>query len=351
MKADLKWSIGLEHPKLASVIVTAYNQAWVLAETLESVAAQTYRPLECVVIDDGSTDRTQEIVSDFVRKYSNRLAIKSIRQRNQGAQAARNFGVEASSGEFIQFLDGDDLLEPGKISSQVEVFGSGDGRAIDAVYGDARWLLEGETEFRAGDDTFGHSRIGVGPTDDLVVSLLYQPRWNPPFAYLCRRTAVEKAGPWDPAIRINQDYAFFLRMACLGLRFKYTPVMTGYYRHHSQPRISEGRLLMRAQDTLMILQSAERLLETRQGLTAERRRALAYAFRRISHWTFSLDKRLWRESLSHSLRLCPDLKPERHVSRLLQCAIGVWKSETILGFAREWKRRISGGQTAQSRSW
>src|SRR5438067_8688174 len=111
-------------PGLATVILTAFNQDWVLGQTLASVAAQTYRPLECVIVDDGSTDNTAAVVNEFVQRHSRDLTVKYIYQLNRGAQTARNVGIQASTGEFIQFLDGDDVLEPSKIESQITFLSS-----------------------------------------------------------------------------------------------------------------------------------------------------------------------------------------------------------------------------------
>src|ERR1700676_3953038 len=112
------WSIGPGESALVSVIVTAYNQECFLAETLESVIGQTYRPIECVIVDDGSGDGTAEIAASYVARSGPNMTFRYIRQQNQGAQAARNNGVTACRGEYIQHLDGDDLLDGDKLRSQ-----------------------------------------------------------------------------------------------------------------------------------------------------------------------------------------------------------------------------------------
>lgn len=101
-----------EHP-LVSVIIPVYNGARFLRAALESVFAQTYRPIEVVVVDDGSVDDSGAIAQSFPE-------VHYIGQTNQGVAAARNHGVEAAHGEFIAFLDQDDLWTPEKLKLQVE---------------------------------------------------------------------------------------------------------------------------------------------------------------------------------------------------------------------------------------
>jgi glycosyltransferase involved in cell wall biosynthesis len=97
---------------LVSVVIPAYNCAKFLAETLDSVFAQTYRPIEVIVVDDGSTDHTVEIV----RAYPD---VRYFYQENQGVSVARNVAIAAAQGEFIAFLDGDDIWKPDKLNIQI----------------------------------------------------------------------------------------------------------------------------------------------------------------------------------------------------------------------------------------
>jgi glycosyltransferase involved in cell wall biosynthesis len=102
----------VENNPLISVIVPVYNGRRFLAETIQSVLAQTYRPVEVVAVDDGSTDGSAAIVESF-------SSVICIQQSNQGVAAARNRGVEASQGELLAFLDQDDLWVEEKLEKQV----------------------------------------------------------------------------------------------------------------------------------------------------------------------------------------------------------------------------------------
>lgn len=100
-------------PGLVSVLIPTFNRAYILGKTIESVLAQTYQPLEIIVVDDGSTDETRTLIESFGTR------IRYIYQKNAGLAAARNMGLAAARGEFIAFQDSDDLWLPWKLQAQV----------------------------------------------------------------------------------------------------------------------------------------------------------------------------------------------------------------------------------------
>jgi glycosyltransferase involved in cell wall biosynthesis len=103
---------------LVSIIIPTYNRAYILGETLESVLSQTYGNYEAIVIDDGSSDNTRELVDSFIQRDTR---IKYVKQNNAGVSAARNHGMRIAQGEYLAFLDSDDLWKPWKLSIQVAV--------------------------------------------------------------------------------------------------------------------------------------------------------------------------------------------------------------------------------------
>jgi len=112
---------------LVSIIIPVYNGEKYLAQAIESILAQTYRPIEIIAVDDGSTDGSSKIA----KRYSENLLY--IYQSNRGAGAARNTGVKKAKGNFIAFLDADDVWVEDKLSLQMEVFGSD--LELDVVFG------------------------------------------------------------------------------------------------------------------------------------------------------------------------------------------------------------------------
>ena len=109
-----RWMSEEYVPGLVSVIIPTYNRAELLVEAMDSVWAQTYRPIELIVVDDGSTDKTREVVQEWRKKCEadHQFALRYFHQANKGAPAARNLGLIESRGEFIQILDSDDYLHP-----------------------------------------------------------------------------------------------------------------------------------------------------------------------------------------------------------------------------------------------
>jgi len=123
---------------LVSVIIPVYNCELYLAEALESVLAQTYRPIEIIVVDDGSTDGSARVVRDF------NSTVRYFRQANSGAGAARNCGVDLSKGDFLAFLDADDIWSPEKLSLQMAAFGDNPG--ADIVFSHVQQFISPELD-------------------------------------------------------------------------------------------------------------------------------------------------------------------------------------------------------------
>ena len=103
---------------LVSIIIPTYDRAHLIGETLASVLAQTYEHVETIVADDGSTDNTGELMVEWERRFHGERGwnLEFLRSDHRGGNAARNRGMQASQGEFIQFLDSDDLLHPEKLT-------------------------------------------------------------------------------------------------------------------------------------------------------------------------------------------------------------------------------------------
>ncbi|MEO5998775.1 MAG: glycosyltransferase family A protein, partial [Chitinophagaceae bacterium] len=122
---------------IVSVVVTCYNQAKFIKESINSILKQTYSNWECIIVDDGSVDNTGMIVNDYLSD----IRIKYIYQQNSGVSAARNAGIAQSSGEYVQFLDGDDILEERKFELQVSFLEQNP--IVDIVYGSTRYFYDG----------------------------------------------------------------------------------------------------------------------------------------------------------------------------------------------------------------
>lgn len=122
---------------LVSIIVPCYRQAQYLDEALQSVFDQIYTNWECIIVNDGSPDNTEGIAQEWVTK-DNRFVY--LYQENAGVSSARNKGIIIAKGKYIQFLDGDDILEANKINYQVQILD--DNPDIDIVYGSSRYFFD-----------------------------------------------------------------------------------------------------------------------------------------------------------------------------------------------------------------
>ena len=197
-----------------SVVIAAHNAAGTIRETLESLAAQTHRAWEAIVVDDGSTDATAAIVQQFAAHDSR---VRLFRQPQQGPGPARNRGMAAARHHWLLFLDADDWLLPQALQLLGDATLSG---TVDAVHG-------------------GWARVA---RDGRVMETEFAPQMTdlfPRFAELCafpinaclfRRELTAMAGGFDPALRTCEDWDFWQRVARSGARFGRVSEKVAHYR-------------------------------------------------------------------------------------------------------------------------
>ncbi|MEJ2185765.1 MAG: glycosyltransferase [Gemmatimonadota bacterium] len=226
---------------LVSVIVPAYQQReWVL-EALDSVFAQTYTHTEVIVVDDGSTDGTADLVRD---RFGDRVRV--VRQGNQGLAAARNAGLAVARGELVQFLDADDRLAPGKLALQVDALGRHAG--YDVAYCDYAFFPAPPPRARRGVPTPPPEASGV------LLEALLEGNFIASHAALLRRTVLVEAGAFDPALGGAEDYDLWLRLAARGCKFLHTPGSHALYRARPDSMASDE--LRQVEWTLQVLHRA-----------------------------------------------------------------------------------------------
>lgn len=183
-----------------SVIIPSYNRAHLIGETIESVLRQTFSDLELIVVDDGSTDNTAEIV----RAYDG--PIRYVFQNNQGRSRARNAGYNLSQGEYVCFLDSDDVLAPQMLEQLVALLDSND--ELGFAYSDYQFvdqsgaLLPKPEVFRAHPLQRGN----------IFRHLLYFD-FIPPSTVLARSSSIEDAGLFEPSLEPAEDLDWLLRMS------------------------------------------------------------------------------------------------------------------------------------------
>jgi len=210
---------------LVSVIVPAFNRLGMLPDAVDSVLAQSYRPIEVILIDDGSDDGTWTLMQSLAERHTG--TIYAWRQDNAGPGAARNLGLKHASGDYVQYLDSDDLLEPEKFEVQVRALQESPGAAL--AYGETRRI----------DMVSGRSRVWARTSehiDEIFPGFLMQRGWdtNSP---LWRRSACEKLAPWLP-LRCMEDWEHDLRAGLLGFKPVRVPNHVATVRDHGGDRAS-----------------------------------------------------------------------------------------------------------------
>jgi len=209
---------------LVSVIIPVYNREELIINTLENIRENKYRPLEVILINDGSTDDSLLILKEYKEKFhSDDFRIKVINQENQGAPVARNLGYDHSTGEYIQFLDSDDMIAKEKFQIQTQMmekykadFGLCD---FESVYPKEQKKIYQSNSKKL--DKILHSWGSFGCGSPL----------------LKRRLA--KKIRWNEDLNRQQDVDFFLRAALLANSVAYVNRPLYYYINHDKARISD----------------------------------------------------------------------------------------------------------------
>lgn len=222
-----------------SVIIPAFNVAPYIAETLDSVFSQTLKDFEVIIVNDGSpdTDEFERALAPYLER------IRYIRQENRGASGARNTAVREARGEFLAFLDADDLWMPDYLEKQVGFLRAGD---YDLAYADA--LLFGDSPLAG--KTFMETAPSVGPVTFL--SLIRYECNIITSGVVARRLKVLEAGLFDESLRNAQDFELWTRMALRGARLAYQREVLLSYRCRRDSL--SGDVMNRLGTELLVLQ-------------------------------------------------------------------------------------------------
>jgi glycosyltransferase involved in cell wall biosynthesis len=203
---------------LVSIIIPCYNYGWLLSETLDSVLAQTHQQWECIIIDDGSVDNTRAVAENYGRRDAR---FRYVYQTNAGMSAARNRGLSMAQGDYIQFLDADDLLAAPKLATQVQVLVAHP--EFDLVYGSVRYFRhEAPTILsRSFDMQDAEGHIVLHGQGAAIVTPLVKHNRMVINAPLLRAGLVRRVGPFLAGLRSMEDWEFWLRCALSGAYFHY----------------------------------------------------------------------------------------------------------------------------------
>ncbi len=225
--------------------IPCFNAARWIAASVESALAQTWPEKEVIVVDDGSTDGSTEILEKFG------AAIRLVRTDHRGGNHARNEALRQATGDWLQFLDADDYLEPEKLARQ---FAEADGGAAADVIYSPTWMEDTRT---------GHRERGVlDPTRDLYVQWI---TWQLPQTGGClwRRSALDTLGGWKESQPCCQEHELYLRALQAGLRFVFAPTPHAVYRLWSEETVCR-------RDPRMVIRLRTALIDALQSWMQER---------------------------------------------------------------------------------
>ena len=206
-------------PPLVSILVPCFNAAPWLTATLESALNQTWTRCEIIVVNDGSTDESAARLEPFRRH-----GVVVLSQPNRGASAARNRALTCATGDYVQFLDADDLLASDKIERQVATLAEGGARHVAS----GPWArFQGEvTAVRFAEERVWRNLSAV----DFLVECALDELMFPPVAWLIPRALCDAAGPWDESLSLNDDGEYMSRVLAHSDGIRFSPDARAYYR-------------------------------------------------------------------------------------------------------------------------
>ena len=264
-----------------SVVIPTYNRAESLPHALDSVLDQSLPPQEVIVVDDGSTDATPELMANAYPQC------RYLRQPNQGVSSARNLGIASAGGEWIALLDSDDAWRPQKLARQLQALQTAPGVRI--CHTEEIWIRRGVRVNPMHKHAKSGGRIFRRCLPRCVIS---------PSSVLLHRTLFEQYGPFDPALPACEDYDLWLRLCAReAVIFVDTPLTVKYGGHADQ--LSRQHWGM---DRFRV-QALEKLLQTTPLEAADRSAAVETLIEKAGILAQGAEKRGHHDRAEHYLRL------------------------------------------------
>jgi glycosyltransferase involved in cell wall biosynthesis len=285
-----------------SVIVPAYNVENTIVETIHSIQAQTFSDFELIVINDGSTDNTVEVVSQIQEP---RLKIFSY--ENGGLPVARNRGIQRATGEFITFIDADDLWKPDKLERQLNALREHPEAGVAYSW----------TAFIDENSNFLFAWKPLYFEGDVYPQLLVRNFISSGSNIMVRRQFIEAAGEFDPSLKSVEDWDYYLRLAAL-CPFALVPDYQILYRRSSQSMTSKVEVMEQA--NLIVIERA--FQSAPSELQYLKRRSLANAYRYLAKQCLAsvLDKKGVKKAtqkLKQAIRFSPRILSSQETQRLI----------------------------------
>lgn len=241
-----------------SVVIPTFNCERFIGRTVGSALRQTYRDFEIIVVDDGSTDGTQAVLAEYGE------ALHYIKQANQGASAARNAALSRATGEYIAYLDADDLWHPEKLAHQVEYLDAYP--SCGFVHTEVAVIDEQDSVLYA---RFNKETGRTVPQGKCLRDILQRSHIQT-LTVLERRSAFDRAGEFDLRLPVAQDYLHWIQVALQGYEVGYLPEPLGQYRWRAGSLMSSQRRLLGDFTKIYEILLAEHRLEEVHGSEVRR---------------------------------------------------------------------------------
>lgn len=306
---------------MISVIIPCYNASSTLRMTVDSVLAQSYPEKEVIIIDDGSTDQSANIIKSYG------AAVVAKCQPNQGASAARNHGTRLARGDYIQYLDADDMLAPDTLAKRIAALET---TRADIAYTDwEQFTISGDGSICKGD-------VVAMPVerleDDPEAACASSTFWAPPAAILYSQWVVEGIGEWNPRLPVIQDARFIFDAARLRARFTRVEGVGALYRvsDASLSRQSPERFI---RDCFVNATEIEAIWRETGDLTMAKRRALVQIWSYVATSTFRADLPEFGEACRRLRMVSGRRHPDLQLRKFLSGVFGqsaVWSVEKQL---------------------
>ncbi len=323
--ADTNREMTKGHSPLVSILIPNHNGEPYLKDAVESALAQTHPSIEVIVIDDGSTDLSTSTLAAFGDR------IQWLQLSQSGACVARNRALELAKGEYIQYLDADDLLFPTKIEEQLPYLTSGASDLVfcrGTIFGDGKPERPKKAPIRELADT------------DPFLYCIYQRLSTP--APLHRRELLDRVGGFRPDVPFAQELDLHLRLTAAGARIAFHDSLLYRVRHHQSPtRISQGSRPPGAYLQILLDLSHILLKDSVYSLTSERRHALANLVAQHAIYAYRNGA---PEQAATAFQMARQLDPSFHVHErkwYLPAArrIGYQNLEWCLSKIRKWNQK------------
>jgi glycosyltransferase involved in cell wall biosynthesis len=301
--------------KLVSVIIPCFNAEKWLAEAIDSCLQQTYANIEIIVIDDGSTDKSLEII----KSYGNKIIWESL--PHQGGNHARNRAFVLSRGDYIQYLDADDYILPEKIERQVSFL---EETGADVVYGDWR-----HQHHYNGTSFLDKIQVPRAQTD--ILESLLTNWWTAVASLLYKRSAVINSGGWDESFLAAQDRDFFISVVINDAKVVYQPGCYSVYRRYGNVTVSSCSTSLWVKSHYLVLEKAEKKLLNLKKLSIKYRYALAKSYFDLGRESLFFDYSQYLRYLEKALTIFPDFKVNstKAVYKFAQNICGFRRAEKI----------------------